>query len=82
MAPYNTLNPPGSTDPRDLRDNAQNLDQAVNGITNKTWTDRLGRIRKSWSGMEYDFNNQIADQETRFRTFIENAGYDVIGDYG
>lgn len=81
MAPYNTLNPPGSTDPRDLRDNAQNLDQAVNGITNKTWTDRLGRIRKSWSGMEYDFNNQIADQETRFRTFIENAGYDVIGDY-
>lgn len=81
MAPYNTLNPLGSTDPRDLRDNAQNLDQAANGITNKTWTDRLGRIRKSWSGMEYDFNNQIADQETRFRTFIENAGYDVIGDY-
>jgi hypothetical protein len=44
MATYNTGNALGSTDARDLSDNAQNLDKAVNG-TDEKWTDRLGRQR-------------------------------------
>src|SRR5690606_26456238 len=35
-----------------------------------TWTDRLGRERKSWRGMENDFSD-----------FLANSGYQLIGDY-
>lgn len=45
MSTYNTGNPLGSTDPRDLYDNAQNLDEAVNDLNAETWTDRLGNTR-------------------------------------
>lgn len=49
MTTYNTGNPIGSTDPRDLLDNAQNLDEAL--LTDQpTFTDRLGRTRVSWEG--------------------------------
>lgn len=44
MSTYNTGNPLGSTDPKDLYDNAQNLDEAVNS-TADTWEDRLGNER-------------------------------------
>lgn len=47
---YNTGNPLGSTDPRDLVDNAGNLDEAVNS-TDSTWTDRLGNERLTMAGM-------------------------------
>jgi len=47
MTTYNTGNPIGSTDPRDLYDNAQNFDVGVNDRTNQTWTDRLGVARKT-----------------------------------
>lgn len=47
---YNTMNPVGSTDARDLLDNATNLDTAVNGSAAR-WTDRLGVSRPSWAGM-------------------------------
>lgn len=47
---YNTMNPVGSTDARDLLDNATNLDIAVNGSAAR-WTDRLGVSRPSWAGM-------------------------------
>ncbi len=49
MTTYNTGNPIGSTDPRDLYDNAQNLDTAMNTAAT-TWTDRLGNARQSWAG--------------------------------
>ncbi|MDW5499854.1 hypothetical protein R6Y99_08645 [Pseudomonas lundensis] len=51
MTTYNTGNPLGSTDPRDLFDNAQNYDGAINGTAEK-WTDRLGRERLTWDGMQ------------------------------
>lgn len=47
---YNTGNALGSTDARDLYDNAANLDNAVNGSAAR-WTDRLGVSRPSWAGM-------------------------------
>jgi hypothetical protein len=49
MTTYNTRNPLGSTDPRDLYDNAENYDIALNGKSN-TWTDRFGIERYTWEG--------------------------------
>src|SRR5699024_1311945 len=66
MTTYNTGNPIGSKDPRDLYDNAENLDTAVNDINRDTWTDRLGRRRKTMSGMERQFD---AAEDYREATF-------------
>ncbi|MGQ5972297.1 SGNH/GDSL hydrolase family protein, partial [Serratia sp. IR-2025] len=46
---YNTGNPLGSTDPRDLFDNAQNFDKALNEQVD-TWVDRKGVVRYTWAG--------------------------------
>lgn len=43
MTTYNTGNPVPSTNVKDLFDNAENLDSALNG-EDLTWTDRLGNI--------------------------------------
>ncbi|ENK2459462.1 hypothetical protein AB3B40_003814, partial [Escherichia coli] len=81
MTIYGTNNPPGSMDPRDFRDNAQNLDYALNDITRAIWTDRFGRSRKSYWGMEQAFSAQLLSQQERFNTFIQSSGYKVIGEY-
>jgi hypothetical protein len=47
MTTYNTGNPIGSTDPRDLSDNSENFDRAVNNISTATWLDRFGVSRVS-----------------------------------
>jgi hypothetical protein len=57
MAKYNTGNPIGSADPRDLYDNAQNIDTSANDTTNVEWTDRLGNKRITLWGFE-----RIADE--------------------
>jgi hypothetical protein len=88
---YNTNNPVGSTDPRDLYDNAENLDKLVNG-PDPFYADRLGKLRYSWSGMEVDFVNaqegretaftvSQADKESRFQAFLVSSGYVSKGDY-
>lgn len=59
MTTYNTGNPVGSTDVRDLYDNAQNLDSLVNGPLT-SYADRLGAPRKSWRGLEQDFSALLA----------------------
>lgn len=46
MTTYATGNPLGSKDPRDLYDNAENFDAAMNGLS-LSWLDRLSRMRKS-----------------------------------
>ena len=71
MTTYNTGNPIGSKDPRDLYDNAENLDEAVNTRTAESWDDRFGVPRKTWWGMEQDFQQ-----------FLLDSGYQNIGDYG
>ncbi|VVA47918.1 hypothetical protein SERVES_01639 [Serratia ficaria] len=50
MTTYNTGNALGSSDPRDLYDNAQNFDAAMNG-SGANWITRLGDLRISWSGL-------------------------------
>lgn len=49
MTTYNTGNPVGSPAPKDLYDNAENLDTAIH-TGEKTWVDRLGNTRTSWAG--------------------------------
>ncbi|MDL2186704.1 SGNH/GDSL hydrolase family protein [Pseudomonas sp. ChxA] len=58
---YNTGNPVepnGSSDPRDLKDNAQIIDKLVNG-SELTWAGRIGKIIKTWAGMEKDFSDLL-----------------------
>lgn len=52
MTIYGTNNQLGSTDPRDLYDNSQNFDTAINSITEAIWHDRFGRARRTWYGLE------------------------------
>lgn len=47
---FNTGNSVGSTDARDLSDNAENFDAAVNNVSSATWVDRLGKTRTSLAG--------------------------------
>jgi hypothetical protein len=56
---YNTNNSVPSVDVRDLYDNAQNLDNLVNGAL-PAYADRLGVSRKSYKGMELDFSAFLA----------------------
>lgn len=92
MTTYNTGNPIGSTSVKDLYDNAENLDTLVNDRTQESHPDRLGVPRKTWHGMEQDFNADqlyrenefIASQEdkqNRFNNFIASSGYQFLGDY-
>ncbi|WP_141034993.1 hypothetical protein [Shigella sonnei] len=52
MTTYATKNPLGSVDPRDLYDNSQNFDSAINDLNSTFWQDRFGRKRKTWYGIE------------------------------
>lgn len=49
MTTFNTGNSIGSTDARDLSDNAENFDVAL-GTLSPTWVDRLGNVRDSFEG--------------------------------
>ncbi|ENK1838817.1 hypothetical protein ACOSP8_001388 [Enterobacter hormaechei] len=81
MTKYATNNPLGSMDPKDLFDNAQNLDYAVNDITQAIWKDRFGRNRPTMFGMVQSFSAQLLSQQQRFDIFIQSSGYDVVGEY-
>ncbi|MGE8149812.1 tail fiber domain-containing protein [Pseudomonas vancouverensis] len=83
---YNTGNPIGSTSPKDLSDNAANLDHFVNG-ENSFYPDRRSVKRKSWKGMEGEFNadqtRRVSDfdfsqssRETRFVEFMDASGFE------
>lgn len=48
MTTYNTGNAVGSADPRDLYDNAQALDEAINSQAT-TFSDRFGSTRRTWA---------------------------------
>ena len=60
MTTYNTGNPIGSTEVKDLYDNAENLDIAINSPSANVWADRLGQPRKTWRGIENDAQLDIA----------------------
>ena len=60
MTTFATNNPRGSVDPRDLFDNAQNFDTAINSITAAIWRDRFGRERNTWFSIESMAKSAIA----------------------
>lgn len=63
MTTHNTGNPVPSAAVKDLYDNAENLDAAING-TGLNWTDRLGVVRESWAGFKVVFDQFIAAGST------------------
>ena len=84
---YNTGNPIGSTSPKDLSDNAQNLDLLMLG-DKPAYPDRKGVPRKSWKGMEAEyvsgqlrrateFHAAQVDRHTQFIRFLESSGYEA-----
>lgn len=81
MTIYATGNALGSTDPRDLLDNAQNFDNAVNDVVNDTWDDRFGRTRKTLKGYDADFEEDQAIRAAAFQAFLEGTGWTSIGAY-
>ena len=62
---YNTGNPPGSTSPKDLIDNAEDLDYLMTG-SGASHPNRLGVPLKSWKGMEAEHNADQARRENEF----------------
>lgn len=78
---YDTGNPVGSMDPRDLYDNAENLDKLVNG-DQPFYPDRLGNLRISLSGMQAQFTAAEAGRAADFDAFLTASGFSWLGDYG
>src|SRR5690554_1514510 len=66
MSRFNTGNPLGSNDPRDLDDNAKNMDLAVNS-EDAQWIDRFGRPRLPLMEQERQFVTDQARREDEFR---------------
>lgn len=66
---YNTLNPLGSTSPKDLFDNASNMDDAMNSLS-PSFQDRFDRRRETWAGME-----------TAFQAMLDSFGFVYVADY-
>lgn len=58
MTTYNTGNALGSTAAKDLYDNAQNMDYAMNAES-PSWRDRFNKLRQSWAGMEMAANSNL-----------------------
>lgn len=81
MTTYNTGNPLGSADPRDLYDNAENLDEAVNDLNSETWIDRFGVERITIQGALNRFNDviiaggQIFESEEAGRAAVQDGQY-------
>lgn len=59
---FDTGNPVPSKDPRDLVDNAEKMDEAVNG-TGDSWTDRLGNERPTLKRLEDDYPQAGVDAD-------------------
>ena len=70
MTKYATGNAIGSTDPRDLYDNAQNIDEWANSESKSAHPDRLGVSRRTFHGMESEYD-----------AFMSSFGYAYLGDY-
>ncbi|WAI83188.1 MULTISPECIES: glycosyl hydrolase family 28-related protein [Achromobacter] len=70
MTTYRTGNPLGSVSVKDLYDNAENFDFAMNDRLGEYWQDRLGQQRLSWYGAE-----------EAIQRFLLSSGYQDLGDY-
>lgn len=78
--PTPTQVPVPSTDIRNAVFAGAKLDEEVTG-SGEYYTDRLGVKRLTNTGRNNQFNTAQQERESRFNTFIQNSGYEVIGDY-
>lgn len=78
---YNTGNPVGSNDFKDLSDNAVNFDKYSVGA-DPTYPNRLGVLKLSIEGMNQEFNNAQDGRQAMFETQLAAMGYTWLGDYG
>src|SRR5690554_6717193 len=83
---FNTGNPLGSADPRDLFDNSKNLDEAVNTQADR-WTDRLGNERVSLRAAvdptgfaQSALNDANRAESAREAAFVNADVYDSVSD--
>lgn len=78
---YNTNNPLGSKDPKDLYDNATNFDLYSNG-PDPMYPNRFGAFKLSIEGMNQQFNDAQTGRQTEFDQFLADSAFVFIGDYG
>ncbi len=80
MATFWTMNPIGSTSPKDLSDNAENLDYLMLGPLSE-YEDRRRVPRLSWKGIELAFKAAQDQRESSFQSFLEGTGWSSLGVY-
>lgn len=76
---YKTLNPLGSTSPKDLSDNASNMDEGMNS-SSPAFFDRFGKRRETWAGMEEMFSQFLVNSgfEPDHLVYVEGSPLTVI----
>lgn len=79
--PYNTNNTVPSSDLRDFWDNSQNLDFALNTITALVWSDRAGKPRSTWYGIEQKAQQVISDIIDDGQNAIAGLGYITVDSF-
>ncbi|MCP4197086.1 MAG: hypothetical protein GY762_08030, partial [Proteobacteria bacterium] len=78
--PYNTNNPLGSKDPRDLYDNATNFDNYANG-PDPMYPNRFGVQKLSIEGMNQQFDAAQTGPDEQFQAALLATGFVDIGNY-
>lgn len=78
---YNTNNPLGSNDFRDLSDNATNFDNYANG-PQPAYPNRFGAQKLSIEGQQQAFLSAQAGRQAQFEAVLASIGFSAIGDYG
>ena len=78
---YDTGNPIGSSDFRDLSDNAVNFDKYSVG-DQPTFLNRRGQLKLSIEGMNQQFNSAQEGREAQFDAFLTSSAFVWLGDYG
>ncbi|MBK3478725.1 hypothetical protein JJD66_21800 [Pseudomonas sp. MF6751] len=72
----NPVEPNGSADPRDLKDNAPIFDKLING-SDLTRLGRLGKVLKTWAGMTKAFDDLLANSGYESTPVVYAAGATV-----
>lgn len=78
---HNIGNAIGSTSPKDVYDNAKNLDLLLQG-EDVSYPDRKGVLRKSWKGIEEEHSSHQASRTSEFLACQEDRGkqFDALMD--
>lgn len=77
---YLTGNALGSTSPKDLSDNASNIDEAINSPS-PSFIDRFLKRRQTWAGMEMSFKTEQEAREADYQAWLTASGYEYLGEY-